>query len=108
MMATAHSTANPQAPAKSAKLFKNGRSQAVRLPKEFRFEGTEVVIRRNPENGEVVLLPAKRGRFHAGQSNSGAAPKLTLEQLYRIFDQADFPADFFERATQMPRELDLF
>ena len=25
-----------------AKLFKNGRSQAVRLPKEFRFEGTEV------------------------------------------------------------------
>ena len=30
----------------TAKLFKNGRSQAVRLPREFRFEGDEVRIRR--------------------------------------------------------------
>jgi antitoxin VapB len=30
----------------TAKLFRNGRSQAVRLPKEFRFEGTEVRIKR--------------------------------------------------------------
>ena len=30
----------------TAKLFRNGRSQAVRLPKEFRFEGEEVRIRR--------------------------------------------------------------
>jgi antitoxin VapB len=36
-----------------AKLFKSGRSQAVRLPKEFRFEGTEVRIRRV---GQGVLL----------------------------------------------------
>lgn len=36
-----------------AKLFMNGRSQAVRLPKEFRFEGTEVRIRRT---GSGVLL----------------------------------------------------
>ena len=36
-----------------AKLFMNGRSQAVRLPKEFRFEGKEVRIRRH---GEGVLL----------------------------------------------------
>ena len=32
--------------AKTAKLFQTGRSQAVRLPKEFRFEGKEVRIRR--------------------------------------------------------------
>ena len=31
---------------KRAKLFQNGASQAVRLPREFRFEGTEVRIRR--------------------------------------------------------------
>ena len=37
----------------TAKLFKNGQSQAVRLPKEFRFEGREVYIRRV---GRVVLL----------------------------------------------------
>jgi antitoxin VapB len=39
----------------TAKLFKNGNSQAVRLPKEFRFEGTEVLIYR--EGGHVVLQP---------------------------------------------------
>lgn len=37
----------------TAKLFKSGRSQAVRLPKEFRFEGKEVRIRRV---GDGVLL----------------------------------------------------
>lgn len=36
-----------------AKLFRNGRSQAVRLPREFRFEGDEVRIRRV---GQGVLL----------------------------------------------------
>ena len=36
-----------------AKLFRNGRSQAVRLPREFRFEGDEVRIRKV---GEAVLL----------------------------------------------------
>ena len=34
-----------------AKLFTNGRSQAVRLPREFRFEGAEVFIRRDPDSG---------------------------------------------------------
>ena len=38
-----------------AKLFQNGRSQAVRLPKEFRFEGDRVRIRRVPEG--VLLEP---------------------------------------------------
>ena len=41
----------------TAKLFLNGRSQAVRLPKTYRFEGTEVLIKRVGE--AVVLLPAK-------------------------------------------------
>jgi len=43
---------------KTAKLFKNGRSQAVRLPKEFRFEGDEVAIRRDEATGEVAKAPA--------------------------------------------------
>jgi antitoxin VapB len=38
-----------------AKIFKSGRSQAVRLPKEFRFPGDEVFIRRDPKSGDVVL-----------------------------------------------------
>ena len=38
-----------------AKLFQNGRSQAVRLPREFRFEGDSVRVRRVPEG--VLLEP---------------------------------------------------
>ena len=38
-----------------AKLFKNGASQAVRLPADFRFEGDEVYITRDEATGDVVL-----------------------------------------------------
>lgn len=38
---------------KIAKLFKNGQSQAVRIPKGFRIEGEEVFIKRS---GKVVVL----------------------------------------------------
>jgi antitoxin VapB len=40
-----------------AKLFRNGRSQAVRLPREFRFEGDRVRIRRVGQG--VLLEPLK-------------------------------------------------
>lgn len=40
---------------RTAKIIPNGRSQAVRLPKEFRFETKEVYIRREGEN--VILSP---------------------------------------------------
>jgi antitoxin VapB len=39
----------------TAKIFMNGRSQAVRLPAEFRFAEKEVYIRRDPSTGDVVL-----------------------------------------------------
>ena len=39
----------------TAKLFTNGRSQAVRLPKEFRFTGDDVYIKKY--QGIVMLLP---------------------------------------------------
>lgn len=41
---------------KTAKLFRNGQSQAVRLPKEFRFEGDFVYVKKS--GNAVVLLPA--------------------------------------------------
>jgi antitoxin VapB len=46
------------AQAKTAKLFMNGNSQAVRLPQEFRFEGKEVYIYR--EGDRVILSPKRR------------------------------------------------
>ena len=42
---------------KTAKVFKHGNSQAVRLPKEFRFNDDEVLIKHSA--GGVLLLPRK-------------------------------------------------
>jgi antitoxin VapB len=42
---------------KTAKLFQNGQSQAVRLPKEFRFEDDHVFVKRS--GNAVVLIPTK-------------------------------------------------
>ena len=39
----------------TAKIFATGRSQAVRLPLEFRFDVAEVFIRHDPATGDVVL-----------------------------------------------------
>ena len=41
-------------------LFRNGRSQAVRIPKEFELPGNEAVLRQE-EGGRLVLEPIKRG-----------------------------------------------
>jgi antitoxin VapB len=65
---------------KSAKLFRNGDSQAVRLPKEFRFEGTEVYIKR--VGSAVVLLPRRH----------------SWDVLTSSLDR--FPADFMESRDQ--------
>ena len=42
----------------TARLFMSGRSQAVRLPKEYRFEGVEVVVRGISGNLMVAAAPA--------------------------------------------------
>ncbi len=68
-------------PAK-AKLFLHGRSQAVRLPKEFRFEGTEVFVRRV---GEEVVLSSK--------------PKAPMQALVAALDEFE-PG--FEVAREQP------
>lgn len=47
-----------------ARLFRNGRSQAVRLPKEFRFPGEEVSVRREGE--AVILEPIGPSRWPRG------------------------------------------
>ena len=44
-----------------AKIFNNGNSQAVRLPKEFRFESKEVIIRK-VANG-VLLMPQDKNMW---------------------------------------------
>jgi antitoxin VapB len=56
---------------KTAKLFQNGQSQAVRLPKEFRFEGEEVFIKKS--GNVVVLIPT----MHSWDSLLDSLDKFT-------------------------------
>lgn len=56
---------------KKASLFMNGRSQAVRLPKEFRFAGTHVFIRRS---GDSVILSSRDDRIERLIALMGSSP----------------------------------
>jgi antitoxin VapB len=57
-------TRRPQDKLKRAKVFWTGRSQAVRLPKDYRFQGDEVAIRR--EGDAVVLEPIQKRSWPPG------------------------------------------
>jgi len=82
---------------KTAKLFANGRSQAVRLPKEFRMPGTEVFIERRGE--EVVLRPVNG----AGDQ----APKFkTLGELIEHFRVTGGVSEDFATAIREARKRD--
>ena len=51
----------------TAKLFINGRSQAVRLPKAFRFDGNEVYIKKI--QGGVLLIPKDKNIWDSWEQN---------------------------------------
>ena len=51
----------------TAKLFLNGRSQAVRLPKAYRFEGTEVFVKKTNEG--VLLIPKESSVWDVWEKN---------------------------------------
>ncbi len=61
----------------TAKLFMNGRSQAVRLPKGFRFEGEEVFVKK--VGNAVVLLP-RRHSWGALYGSLGAFSEDFMEE----------------------------
>ncbi|MCP4345976.1 MAG: AbrB/MazE/SpoVT family DNA-binding domain-containing protein [Desulfobacterales bacterium] len=52
---------------KTAKLFFNGQSQAVQLPKAFRFEGNEVYIKKVSEG--VLLIPKDKSLWDVWEQN---------------------------------------
>lgn len=80
---------------RTAKLFMNGRSQAVRLPAEFRFEGTEVNIRRDSETGEVILSPKRQrtGSFDAFFRSRAKIPAWELEGFLEDREQGEHERD---------------
>lgn len=65
----------------TALLFKDELGQAVRLPAEFRFAGTEVAIRRDEATGEVILSPTR-------------TPKDSWQEFFDRADSLTFPEDF--------------
>jgi antitoxin VapB len=72
----------------TAKLFTTGRSQAVRLPKAFRFSGTEVFIRRDPSTGEVVLLEKPD----------------SWREFFELADRTSIPPDFMAEREDVSAE----
>lgn len=73
----------------TAKLFKNGRSQAVRLPAEYRFAGSEVYIRRDPVSGDVIL--SRRPGDWA--------------EFFQLVAQLDVPQDFLADRRDEPPQV---
>ena len=78
---------------RTAKLFRNGRSQAVRLPADYRFEGSEVFVRRDPATGDVIL---------------SRRPE-SWEDFFELMRDIDVPSDFLaERDDWPPQKRKLF
>lgn len=77
----------------TAKLFMNGRSQAVRLPVNYRFDCDEVYIRKDPETGDVIISK-KPG---------------TWDDFFEMMEGIEIPEDFMsERDNETSQERDLF
>ncbi len=77
-------------PKERAKLFAHGGSQAVRLPKAFRFAGTEVYIRR--EGDRVILEPVAHDAEAFWARIDGLADRDAAEALPLIHLGAGEPA----------------
>jgi antitoxin VapB len=77
----------------TAKLFRNGRSQAVRLPAEYRFDGSEVYIRRDSATGDVIL---------------SRRPE-SWQDFFELMKTIDVPEDFMaDRGDVPPQKRALF
>ena len=69
-----------------ARVFMSGRSQAVRIPAQYRFTAVEVYIRRDPQSGDLILSQAPGG----------------WDEIYAALDNAGFPDDFLAERAQGP------
>lgn len=79
-------------PNKTARLFNNGGSQAVRLPAEFRFAGEEVYVRRDPRTGDVIL---------------STRPQLSWSEFMRLRESfGPVPDDFLAERGQSVQDRD--
>lgn len=85
--------------ARTAKLFRSGGSQAVRLPADMRFPGKEVFVRQDPRTGDVVLSarpPGTWADFMALRSRLPAVPDDFLGDRGQRVEPRD-PLDGLDR-----------
>lgn len=98
----------------TARVFNNGNSQAVRLPKQFRFDASEVFIRKDAATGDVVLStrPAHGawGGFFAMRAKTrlpddflAGRPLNTMEAQRDPFSSAAVPVAPARRTTASRR-----
>jgi antitoxin VapB len=75
--------------AAKARVFMSGRSQAVRIPAEFRFSTPEVYVRRDAQTGDLILSQAPG----------------SWDDIFAALDQAGVPEDFLsDRAQDIPQD----
>ena len=74
----------------TAKVFTNGHSQAIRLPKAFRVDVDEMWIDRNEATGEITLKP----------KDSEALRKRRLDALMAAIAENPLPDDFLSQASR--------
>jgi antitoxin VapB len=73
----------------TAKVFNTGHSQAVRLPKAFRVNATEMWISKNEVTGEITLKPVVND-------------EAILDTLFRMLKENPLPDDFLAERTYAP------
>ena len=77
----------------SAKIFINGRSQAVRLPATYRFDCKEVYIRQDPKTGDVIL----------------SRKPENWDDFLELVKKTKIPTDFMaDREDSLAQERDVF
>ncbi len=72
-----------------AKVFMTGNSQAIRLPKAFRVDVSEMWIIKNQVSGEITLKP-----------KNDDARKRKLEKLFRMLAENPLPEDFLTESSR--------
>jgi antitoxin VapB len=78
----------------TAKIFTNGKSQAVRLPAAYRFNTKEVFISRDEKTGDVIL----------------SSKPANWDDFFNALKMADVPADFLDKneRKQIKQDRDPF
>jgi antitoxin VapB len=70
-----------------AKVFKNGRSQAIRLPKEFRVDTTEVYIEKMGDS--LIITPKRQSRWDSMRKALEDMEEFELERNQPIMQERD-------------------